>query len=214
MSSWDCCFCTARRRNGLASVHDLLTGTRVIRRMSYQARPVVGGQAWKRRLPRKPNPWFGPYHVLETLERTAGANGCWVMTRGCCAKVDSDRTRRHRAGAGELAQSGAGGPAALDCGPPRAGRKLGCVRMRATGQPLLSLANEPQPWSQVRFWLLGPRPGISKPRRKTARCQPSSRWSESGSPPRDPPSCWITRRRDIARGGSRGQCRRRATSAD
>jgi eukaryotic-like serine/threonine-protein kinase len=34
-------FCTARRKNGYAAVHDLVTGTRVIRRVPYHTRPVL-----------------------------------------------------------------------------------------------------------------------------------------------------------------------------
>ena len=34
-------FCMARRRNGFAAIHDLVTGTRVISRVALQSRPVL-----------------------------------------------------------------------------------------------------------------------------------------------------------------------------
>ncbi|MEP7308536.1 MAG: protein kinase [Acidobacteriota bacterium] len=62
-------FCTARARNGFAGVHDLASGTRVVRRLERSARsvlpvgdsPPVAGPGGRR---------FGPYEVVGTLGRT------------------------------------------------------------------------------------------------------------------------------------------------
>ena len=48
LSSWPVTalvFSTARRRNGFAAWHDLASGTRVIQKEAYQARPVSGAEA-------------------------------------------------------------------------------------------------------------------------------------------------------------------------
>lgn len=65
-------FVTVRRRNGFAAVHDLLTKTRVVRKAALHERiapspiaaaPVDASESAAR---------IGPYHVLETLEKTEG----------------------------------------------------------------------------------------------------------------------------------------------
>jgi len=64
-------FCTARRKNGFASLHDLASRTRVVRKKAFQARPVAPAadpaQPLDETLPR-----IGPYHILATLDRTGG----------------------------------------------------------------------------------------------------------------------------------------------
>jgi eukaryotic-like serine/threonine-protein kinase len=146
-------FCTARRRNGFAAVQDLLTGTRVIRRPSHQARPVLpAGEETP--LATTAAPAVGPYHVLQSLEKSA--SGEWLLA------YDTRLLRKVW-----IHVVLAGTPPVL---PPL--RNLGRVgRLRwitgrrspeenwdafegVTGKPFLSLLGQPQPWSQVRFWLL------------------------------------------------------------
>lgn len=69
-------FATARRRNGFAAVHDLLTGTRVIRRMAYEARPVMSPPIEARPLAEN-QLTVGPYHILGTLESNPA--GDWLL---------------------------------------------------------------------------------------------------------------------------------------
>lgn len=146
-------FCTIRRRNGFAAIHDLLSKTRVIRKPAHQARPVM--TASEAVLPAtEALPKIGPYHVLETLEKTD--EGEWSIA------YDARLLRKvwlHNVPAGT---------------PPVAAqyRALGRVgRLRwitgrrserenwdafegVTGQPLVNLLDKPQPWGLVRYWLL------------------------------------------------------------
>jgi hypothetical protein len=146
-------FLTARRRNGLAAVQDLWTGTRVIRKPAYQARPVLSAPEVK------PNftpsqPTLGPYHVLETLEMNA--EGDWLLG------YDTRLLRRiwlHKV------------PPRTPPVPPqlrnlgRSGRLRWITGRRlptenwdafeaATGTALANLAGQAHPWSEVRFWLM------------------------------------------------------------
>jgi len=69
-------FSTARRRNGYAAVHDLFTKTRVISRTILQARPAPAvGEVTPPAIEAKP--LIGPYHVLDTLEESAGTT--WLL---------------------------------------------------------------------------------------------------------------------------------------
>src|SRR6185369_11155063 len=69
-------FCTARRRNGFAAIHDLFTGTRVISRVALQSRPgLAAGETPP--LATESNAGIGPYHVLETIEKSANIE--WLL---------------------------------------------------------------------------------------------------------------------------------------
>ena len=146
-------FVTARRRNGFAGLHDLASGTRVIRKAAYEARPVL--QPETRTPPvSEATPTIGPYYVLENLGRTE--------TGELLLGYDTRLLRKvwiHRLPAGS---------------PPVAAgvRSLGrATRLRwlggrraadanwdayeaAPGKPLLAFLGEPQPWRSVRYWLL------------------------------------------------------------
>lgn len=146
-------FCTARRRNGLAAVHDLLTGTRVVRKPSYQARPVLASGE-DAPVASETKPRVGPYHVIEPLE--SGPTGEWLLG------YDTRLLRRVW-----LRTVPPGTPPIT---PPlrnlgRVGRLRWLAGRRTTeenwdayeaakGKALLTLIQRPQPWSQVRFWLL------------------------------------------------------------
>ncbi|MBI5387007.1 MAG: protein kinase [Verrucomicrobia bacterium] len=146
-------FCTARRRNGFAAIQDLLTRTRVIRKPAYQARPVLTANEESppaaETLPR-----VGPYHVLETVEKTTG--GEWLLGYD---------TRLLRKVWVRVVP-----PGTPPVAPPwrhlgRVGRLRWITGRRspdenwdafegATGKPLVNLLGARQPWSQVRYWLL------------------------------------------------------------
>jgi hypothetical protein len=69
-------FSTARRHNGFAAIQDLLTGTRVIRKPAFQTRPAMS--AAESAPPETENrPKIGPYHIIETLEKSA--EGEWLL---------------------------------------------------------------------------------------------------------------------------------------
>ena len=145
-------FCTARRRNGFAAIQDLVTGTRVISRVSLEARTMLTTAE-------TPPPavetgrMIGPYHVLETLGQCDETK--WLLgydlrlLRKVWVRVVSPGTPPV--------------PAALRS-TSRVGRLRWLTGRRAPdenwdafeaagGRPLVQLAHTRQPWSQVRFWL-------------------------------------------------------------
>ena len=144
-------FCTARRRNGFAALHDLMTRTRVIARVALQARP--GLAMIETPPPPATRQLVGPYHILETMEESADAQ--WLLG------YDLRLLRKVW-----LRVVPPGAPLV-----PTALRNIGRVgRLRwltgrrspdenwdayeaASGQPLLKLIQVGQPWRQVRFWL-------------------------------------------------------------
>ena len=145
-------FCTARRRNGFAAVQDLLTRTRVISRVALPSRPVpVVSEMPPPAV--DATPAVGPYHVLESLEQSAGAQ--W--------RLGYDLRLLRKVWIHTVAPGTPPVPATL--------RNLGRVgRLRwltgrrsteenwdafeaASGKPLVSLTSTRQPWSQVRYWL-------------------------------------------------------------
>lgn len=146
-------FCTARRRNGWAALHDLLTGTHVIRRPACQNRP--GLQTADIAPPvtdalRK----VGPYHVLETFAPTT--DGDWLLGYD---------TRLLRKAWIRLVPPGTPPVASALRNLGRVGRLRWITGRRgpdenwdafegATGRPLLELLRQRQPWDQVRYWLL------------------------------------------------------------
>jgi hypothetical protein len=145
-------FSTVRRRNGFAAIHDLVTKTRVISRTAFQLRPVLPSiEAPPSSVEGKLT--VGPYHVLETLEKSEGAE--WLLG------YDLRLLRKvwiHRVPPGTPAV-----PAALR-NISRANRLRWLTGRRSpeenwdtfeavTGKPLLTVAQTRQPWSQARFWL-------------------------------------------------------------
>ena len=144
-------FCTARRRNGFAALHDLLTGTRVIARVALQARPALA-------ISEPPSPaatrqMVGPYHILDTLEESA--SGQWLL--GYDLKL-LRKVWLHTVPAGTP-------PVAM---PLRNIGRVGRLRWltgrrsdtenwdayeAASGRSLLNLIQAGQPWRYVRFWL-------------------------------------------------------------
>jgi uncharacterized RDD family membrane protein YckC len=157
------CFCTARRRNGFAAVHDLVTRTRVISRTMLHTRPAsVVAEAAPAAV--ETTPLIGPYHILQTLEDSNGT--AW--------RVGYDLRLLRKVWIRTVAPGTPPVPA-----PLRNLRRVGRLRWLSgwrspelswdafeapRGQPLLKLLREapaasqspaasPQPWSQVRYWL-------------------------------------------------------------
>lgn len=145
-------FCTVRRRNGFAAVHDLATKTRVISRGALEARPVLSAVD---ELPPAVDakPTIGPYHVLETLQ--TGADEQWLLG------YDLRLLRKVWI---RTLPPGAPSVAAPLRNVSRVGRLRWLTGRRSpeenwdafegiSGQPLLRLIGDRQPWRQVRFWL-------------------------------------------------------------
>jgi len=158
-------FSTARRRNGFAALHDLVTKTRVISRAALQARPAPAlAQTSPPALEAKP--LIGPYHILDTLEDSAGT--AWLLGYDI-RLLRKVWIRTVPAGTPPVP------PPLRNLG--RVGRLRWLAGRRSaeenwdafealSGQPLLRLLQEkpqsgqdagpaatPQPWAQVRFWL-------------------------------------------------------------
>ena len=146
-------FCTARRRNGLAAVHDLLTGTRVVRKPVFEARPVL--QVSDSAPPATDDTRkVGPYHILETLE--LNGDGEWLLGYD---------TRLLRKAWVRVVPPGTPPIPPLVRNLGRVGRLRWIAGRRsagenwdafegATGSSLLSLSGQRQSWSRVRYWLL------------------------------------------------------------
>jgi hypothetical protein len=146
-------FTTARRRNGFAGWHDLASATRVIVKSAHQPRPALPQAA--EALPHTDTlPTIGPYYVLDRLANEAGAE----MLLGFDARL------LRRIWIRKLAPGSPPVPSVLrQLGRPGRLRWLAAQRTETeawdayeagSGQPLLALMAEPQPWSRVRFWLL------------------------------------------------------------
>jgi eukaryotic-like serine/threonine-protein kinase len=150
-------FCTMRRRNDFAAFHDLATKTRVISSTTLQGR-LVPAVAEASPPAVEARPLIGPYHVLDTIEDSAGT--AWLLG------YDLRLLRKvwiHTVPAGTPPV-----PAPLR-NLRRAGRLRWLAGRRSaeenwdafealSGQPLLRLLDAgpfatPQPWTQVRFWL-------------------------------------------------------------
>ena len=145
-------FSTMRRRNGFAAVHDLLTRTRVIARVALPSRPVLEARATAPTAVETATA-IGPFHVLETLEKSADLEWLLAYDLRLLRKV---WVRKVPAGTPPVP------PPMRNLGRPGrlrwlAGRRSPEENWDAfeapAGKPLLSLIHQPQPWSGVRFWL-------------------------------------------------------------
>jgi eukaryotic-like serine/threonine-protein kinase len=145
-------FITARRRNGFAALQDLLSGTRVISRTAFSARPGLSvSEAPPPNLDSAPT--VGPYHVLQPLADSGGVK--WVLAY--------DLKLLRKVWLREVP------PGTPPVPPPlrnlgRVGRLRWLTGKRSpeenwdafeapTGQPFLELVRHPQPWRDVRYWL-------------------------------------------------------------
>lgn len=145
-------FATARRRNGYASLHDLLTGVRVTRAQSRQVRPVIAieGPA----LPHAETPSrIGPYEVLGSLGASGGTE--WLL--GADPRLGRKVWIR-------VLPTGSANPPVAGGTTSRVGRLRWLNGRRAEdaawdafefpgGAPLVGLLDRPREWAAVRYWL-------------------------------------------------------------
>jgi len=145
-------FCTVRRRNGFAALHDLMTETRVVSLMALQSRPALALPT-----PAPPliesAPLLGPYHLLETLEESAEHRWLLGYDLRLLRKVWL-RTVPPGAAPIPTALRNLGRPGRLRWLTGRRSDNENWDAFEAlSGEPLLRLIQNPQPWAQVRFWL-------------------------------------------------------------
>lgn len=145
-------FCTARRRNGFAAVHDLVAKTRVISRTTLELRPVLAAAETPPPTV-EAQPTVGPYHVLATLETNAGRQ--WVLgydlrlLRQVWIRTVPPGTPPIPTPLGNIGRVGRLRWLAGRRTPEENWDAFEAV----SGEPLLRLIRVRQPWRQVRFWL-------------------------------------------------------------
>jgi uncharacterized RDD family membrane protein YckC len=146
-------FCTCRRQNGFAALHDTWSRTRVLARSAQPIRPILP--------PMSESPMatgelaqIGPYHVLAELGRSGEACILLGYDARLLRKVWLRRvppaTPPVAAALRHLAR-----PGRLRWINGRRSDDAGWDAYEASaGQPLLNLVATRQDWEQVRFWLL------------------------------------------------------------
>jgi hypothetical protein len=144
---------SARRRNGFAGLHDLASGTRVIRKAAYEARPLLEVEE-----PPQPvseaTPEIGPYYVLDRLEKTEAGELLLGYDARLLRKV---WIRRLPEGAPPVAagvRNLGRGTRLRWLGGSRAPGDNWDAYEAPAGKALLALVVKPQPWRSVRYWLM------------------------------------------------------------
>jgi len=146
-------FCTCRRQNGFAGLHDLGSRTRVLAYPLQAARPgqpsapetpaAAGGRAQ-----------MGPYHILAELGRSGEAEMLLGYDSRLLRKVWLRRVPSATPPVGlELRHLARPGRFRWLNGK-RSGEEAWDVYEAAAGRPLLELLATQQDWDKVRFWLL------------------------------------------------------------
>ena len=184
---------TARRRNGFATVIDLLTKTRVIQKSAYEPRESVA-QTEEPVAATEAMPKIGPYHVLAPLgadddgELLLGYD-TKLMRRVWIRKVAADAAPV----AAELRNAARPGRLRWLQGH-RNGADAWDAYEAVPGTPLIELLRTPQPWKNVRHWLLDLADGIRRRHARRLAARARSRSTACGSPPAAARSCSISAR--------------------
>ena len=146
-------FSTARRRNGYAGFQDLVSNTRVVLKSVYQPRPVLSSDGEPPEQT-EATPTVGPYHVLSSLDKTGDSElllgydtrllrKVWIRTLPDDAPPVATDVR-------DLARPGR----LRWLAARRAPGECWDAYEAPAGSPLVHLAEEPQPWKSVRYWLV------------------------------------------------------------
>jgi hypothetical protein len=146
-------FCTARRQNGFAALHDLAVGARVVRGKARLDLPGVSVEPLS--LPEKtPGTKVGPYHILDTLRGSAGdelllgydprlLRRVWIhRSEPSALPVSNHRRSVSRIGRLRWLSGQRSADEAWDAYDAFGGRSF------------LDIVQQPQSWGAVRGWLL------------------------------------------------------------
>ena len=159
MVTWALIFATARRTNGFAAIHDLLSGTRVIAIRVRQARPALQGATASPPsrdggTPSLHAKRIGPYSILETLVQNDGGEMFLgrdeVLRRNVWIVKYSGATPPLTPSRRDLARPGR----VRWLNGARSANESWDAFEAPDGKSLNALAGALQPWAAVRFWLL------------------------------------------------------------
>jgi serine/threonine protein kinase len=146
-------FSTARRRNGFAGLHDLLSSTRVIRKPVFHARPALRGEA-EAPPTTEATPEIGPYHVLHSLDKIDAGELLVGYDARLLRKVWL-RKLPNAAPPVAAVTRGLGRPGRLRwLGGKRSANECWDAYEYVSGEPLGNLLDQRRPWRSVRYWLL------------------------------------------------------------
>ena len=141
-------FVTVRRSNGFAAVHDLVSGTRVVRDKAIELRPSL--DVSDEPLPESPTEErIGPYHVLGRVDESRP---------DLLLGYDTRLLRRVWIRIGNFADAPNGRFVSRSgrlrwLGGDHDGESRWHAYEAPTGKPFLEVIRSPRTWSEVRFWL-------------------------------------------------------------
>ena len=183
-------FSTARKHNGLASIHDMLSNTRVVHKPKLEIRNPLPVSDIKPIMENDSMSRIGAYNVLETLGQ--GIDDRWLLA------YDTRLLRKvwiHEVPAGtpELP------------GYQKTLRRIGRLRWitgrrsaqenwdvfeAPEGSAFPDLIEKPQPWESVRFWLVDLAEELAAAQMDNSVPEVLSLWIEYGSQPKAVQSFW------------------------
>ena len=150
-------FLTARRRNGFAAIHDLVTRTRVVRRVAHGTRPrlkVDDDPIVDFGIASATTSHVGAYAVLKTVERREGVETFLGLDRTLQRTV---WVRKFEVGTPPLdsrLQNLSRGGRLRWLNGRRSESEAWDAYEAGNGRALWDVLQRPQAWDRVRFWLL------------------------------------------------------------
>jgi hypothetical protein len=146
-------FATVRRHNGFAGLHDLASGTRIIQKAAYEARPVLQPEEQPQPVS-EATPKIGPYYILECLDETESGPRLLGYDTRLLRKVWIRRLPEGAPPAAAGVRSMGRATRLRWLGGSRAPGENWDAYEAPAGKPLLALIARPQPWRSVRYWLM------------------------------------------------------------
>jgi len=147
-------FTTARKRNGWAGLHDLISRTRVVCRPKLETRPALPLPGIQPVAESESMPRIGAYHILEKLQQ--GKDDQWLLAydarllRNIWIHVVPEGTPEVDLRLRSLRRIGR----LRWISERRSAEENWDAYEAPAGVPLLDLVSKPQSWNSVRFWLL------------------------------------------------------------